>query len=512
MKKRLIAIALMMSMLLVLFVFAPGAVSADIEEIKVEEPKIEKSVAAEPVVAHKETLVDIAPMAAGTFIPDRPIVLVSSELSKQNPRNNEVVTLTVRFSNTTGETIPGPIDITLSGFSSSTIELVNNDPTRTIPGPAGLGPRGSATFYYEVTVSRSAGIPGATQALKLTANLSYVVPWATPQLQNYTLPVDVNIVRPPTPPTPEKPPPKPEPEKPAPLPPTVPRVIISRHHISSETVYVGQTFELDFTLFNTSRNINVKNMEVTVTDAGGTFYPAAGVNSFFIERLNAQETTELSIQLVARPTDKERFAHAVTINIDYEDMKNNAISTKPTINIPVFHEIRLVTENVSFEDSGNGMGMLTFQAINKGMAALNNVNIRIDGQIAASEGNFFVGNMAPGAVEFFEDDIIVFEFGEVRGEIIIEYEDATGVPGELRIPIVTFIGEPFFPDEGWSGEEVWAPEDGMGEESTTLLWWQWALIIVGGVLVVGGITLGVIKRIKRKKQEAADFDEDIADS
>jgi hypothetical protein len=260
--------------------------------------------------------------------------------------------------------------------------------------------------------------------------------------------------------------------------------------------------------------MNVKNMEVVISDAGGTFFPVIGVNSFFIERLNAQESTEISILLIARPpANSERTSHAVTVSVEYEDMRNLSHSTSPTINIPVFTQVRLETDNVAFEDDGNGMAFLMFQAINKGSAPLNNVNIRLEGNLAAVEGNFFVGTLAPGGVEFFEDQVIVFEFGEVHGEIIIEFEDASGTPGELRIPISAFISEPFFPGDIWEGEDIWPPDDMWVDDTQTtglfgLLWWHWLIIAGGGVLIIGGITLGIIRRIKRKKREAEDFDDD----
>jgi hypothetical protein len=200
--------------------------------------------------------------------------------------------------------------------------------------------------------------------------------------------------------------------------------------------------------------------------------------------------------------------------MDYEDTRNNPYKAAPVLNIPVFTQIRLEATNITFEEDGNGTALLTFQIINKGLAPLSNLNVRIEGPMIAGEGDLFIGTLAPGAFDFYDDQIFPFEFGELNGEIVLEYEDASGTPGELRIPISAFISEPFFPDMEWSddgrlpfppGEDMWYPED-FEEPPTAMPWWQLALIVGGGLLVIVGITLGIIRRINRKRREAEDFD------
>ena len=116
MKKRLIAITLMMSMLLALFVLAPGTVSADIEPPGTDTTKSDvaksdavksdatKSDAKESVVTSDSIAsVDVAPMSTGTIIPG--LILVSSELRNQrgaivsNPGTG-AVNLELTFANT----------------------------------------------------------------------------------------------------------------------------------------------------------------------------------------------------------------------------------------------------------------------------------------------------------------------------------------------------------------------------------------------------------------------------
>ena len=465
------------------------------------------------VIAVLLALLVFAPVV-GSAEPGEPIILTSSVISNANP-GGETVNLTLSFANVGNERL-SDIRVTLSGFRSSEIMSADGRFTRplNIPETSTLAPGQQGTVTFPVVVSGAFGIAGVATAIDLGVEINYNS--VSEDNLSTTTSAIVNILRPPPPPEPEPPPP-PEPEPPPPppapeLPPSVPRVIISKHQLSVDNVYIGQPFYLTITLLNTSRTVNVRNMEVIITDPEGIFTPVVGVNSFFVERLNAQETTDIEIQLIARQL-KENIAPSLTISIAYEDNRNNPHSTTPTLNIPVFTQLRLEASNINFYEDGNGMALLSFEVINKGLAALNNLNIRIEGDVMASEGDFFVGTFAPGAVEFFDDLMIPMNFGEVNGEIVLEFEDSAGVPGELRFPISTFVSEPFFPEPDFGddgrlppGDDIWIDEG--FEESSALPLWQLLIIIGSGALIAAGITIGIIRRIKRKKREAEDFDED----
>ena len=479
MRKRIFATTTMLAVLLALFVIAPGVVGAYEGPMPIMDP--------------------LQPPAA-TLEPD-PIILVSSVINNHNP-GNETVYLALTFSNVGTDTLSN-LRVTLSGFRSSEIMSADGIFTRALD-PATLGPTQQGTVTFPIVVSGSFG----TGSVDLGVDVQYNSTTSAFNLSTLTT-ATVNIVRPVPPPPPE---PEPEPPPPPELPISVPRVIISRHQLSVDNVYIGQPFYLTITLLNTSRNMNVRNMEVIITDPEGIFTPVVGVNSFFIERLNAQETTDIEIQLIARQL-KENVAPSLVISIAYEDSRNNPHTTSPSLNIPVFTQLRLETANINFYEDGNGSADLSFEVQNRGLAPLSNLIIRIEGDVVAMEGELFVGTFAPGAVEFFDDMMIPLAFGEVHAEIVLEFEDSAGVPGELRFPISTFISEPFFrePDFGdddiWSGEEIWVSDEGMGTD-TTINWLLWGLIGGGALLLAAIITIGIVRRVKRKKREAEDFGDD----
>jgi hypothetical protein len=296
---------------------------------------------------------------------------------------------------------------------------------------------------------------------------------------------------------------------------SVPRVIISRHSVSEELVTAGNPFELSFTLTNTSRNMNVINMKVTVTDADGIFLPVAGINSFYVEELQTGGSVDLSITLSPKQ-DAESKSYPVTISLAYEDRGNTQHTVSESLSIPVYQPQRLEISNMNFFGDGTGKAQLSFQFINKGKAPLYNLTIKLDGPMTLMEGEYFVGNFAPGSADFFEDDVFPELFGEVSGFVVLQYEDAAGNPLEYRQEISAWIDGGFDPGGGrpgpeWPDGEVGWPEwpdgeNGWEEDSGGKIlgmapWLFWTLL--GVLLPAGGTAAAVI--IIRKKRQAKDM-------
>ena len=292
---------------------------------------------------------------------------------------------------------------------------------------------------------------------------------------------------------------------------SVPRVIISRHSISVDTVIAGKPFELSATLLNTSMSKNIKNLKVTVTDKDGIFIPVEGTNSFYIAEIPIGQTTDITIMLAAKQ-DAETKSYPVSISLDYEDEKNTPYSVTESLSIPVYLPQRLEVSNVTFYESGMGMGYLSFQFINKGKSPLYNMNIRIDGPMTAMEGDYFIGTFGQGQSDYFEDTIIVSAYGELEGFIVLEFEDSAGNPQELREPIFAYISEPFYPEPGFPGEGEWSidpgfpgdPGFGMDEGGGSLPGWALWTIIGGGAIIVTITTVVIVRKARHKKLNLED--------
>jgi hypothetical protein len=295
---------------------------------------------------------------------------------------------------------------------------------------------------------------------------------------------------------------------------SVPRIIISQHSISEDIVNAGNPFELYFTLNNTSRSKSIRNMKVTVTDADGIFLPVAGVNSFYVEDLPINGNVALSIVLSSRQ-DAESKSYPVTISLAYEDTDGVQYAVAESLSIPVFQPQRLEITNINFFGNGMGGAMLSFQFINMGRSPLYNLNIKVEGPMALMEGDYFAGNFSAGSMDYFEDDLIMFAYGEVQGYLVLQFEDSAGSPQEFRQELLAWIDEPFFPDWGddryppdWDGGwDDWGDDNGESGKILGLApWLFWSLLAL--LIAAGGAVALLIIRKKRRAKALAD---DMAD-
>ena len=417
------------------------------------------------------------------------LVGISQDISNPGTANIIRVTLTVQNK---GDTAAEDVSISLGGLSSSSFTLSGDFGDRKL---GAIDPDGTAETTVALYVSESL----STGNYPLSVSIRYSdpgAPGAQAGLSETEVYVFVNRPE-------RKDPIEDEPDT------SVPRVIISRHSISVDNVVAGAPFELSVTLLNTSMNKNIKNLKVTVTDKDGIFIPVEGVNSFYIEGIPIGQTNDIAITLAPKQ-DAETKSYPISISLDYEDEKNTAYSVTESLSIPVYLPQRLEVSNVNFYDEGTGMAYLSFQFINKGKAPLYNMNIRIEGPMNAMEGDYYIGTFGPGQADYFEDSIILQMYGEVAGDVVLEFEDSSGAQQELRYPISAYVNEPFMPDPGFPGGEMWPGdpgfpfEDGFVEEGGGLKSWAiWT--IVGGVVIIGGVlTIVIIKKKKHKKDELAD--------
>ena len=433
--------------------------------------------------------------------PDGPhgmVQLAGIGQSASDPGGSNVVDITLSVRNN-GDAAAQDVSIGLSGLSASSFTLSGGFGDRLL-GIIAPGEVVTATFALYV----SENLPNGNHPLAVHIDY-YDTGESDPQKKTVEAEVYILINRPEKEKEPDKEPDKePEPDR------SVPRVIISKHSISADTVIAGSPFELSVTLLNTSAQKNVKNLKVTVTDIDGIFIPVEGVNSFYIPQIPIGGTTDISIILMPKQ-DAETKSYPVTISLDYEDEKDTSYTVSESLSIPVYLPQRLEVMNVIFTEDGMGTAYLSFQFINKGKAPLYNMNIRIDGPMSARDGDYYIGTFGAGQADYFEDTIMPQEFGDVSGYIVLEYEDSSGMQQEMRHSIFTYISEPYMGDPGFPGGEWpldpgWPGGEGFEEEGGGLKGWMIWSIIGGAVLICAITVIIIVKKVKNKKIELEDYE------
>ena len=289
-----------------------------------------------------------------------------------------------------------------------------------------------------------------------------------------------------------------------------PYVIISNYSYGGKEVTAGETITLSLTLYNTSANVDVQNMMVTVSMPEDLMLTASS-NTFYVANLATQESVTKSIQVTAKPAAAAQ-SHNIGVSMKYQyiDHHTNARrdnTTEETIAIPVVQVDRFQVTGIETQQevSVGEEGLVTVNFVNKGRSEVYNISAEISGNIQNPGQQQNLGNLASGATGSVDFYPIPTEGGPVTGQVTITYEDTNMV--EKTITIDYSANAISFDDMMGGGMpdmgvDVMDPGMVPEEESKSPAPW-----VIGGIVVAGAVAAFVIKKkMDKKRSEAADAD------
>ena len=296
---------------------------------------------------------------------------------------------------------------------------------------------------------------------------------------------------------------------------SVPKLIIESYKLSSDKIYAGETFDLEFTIKNTSDSTNLQNVQIHIKDAGetATIVPASGgSNTLYISKIGKGQSSSQKVSLQTAP---DATAKAYTLNVDfsYESASTNAAHTaNETIAVPILQKIRLkcdeptVYDDVSYLDSSTSMSIKMY---NMGRSSIYNCIVDVEGNGLKLEESYFGGTLSAGSTLAADISVIPSEAGDIQGTVVISYEDVYGEPGEERLPFTLHVEDPNAGMEnmegmegmGGEGMEGGMTEPGMEGGSKGFPWWGW---VIGAGALGGGGFFGFKKLKKRRARSLED--------
>lgn len=297
---------------------------------------------------------------------------------------------------------------------------------------------------------------------------------------------------------------------------SVPKLIIESYKLSSDKIYAGETFDLEFTIKNTSDSTNLQNVQIHIKDAGetATIVPASGgSNTLYISKIGKGQSSSQKVSLQTAP---DATAKAYTLNVDfsYESASTNAAHTaNETIAVPILQKIRLkcdeptVYDDVSYLDSSTSMSIKMY---NMGRSSIYNCIVDVEGNGLKLEESYFGGTLSAGSTLAADISVIPSEAGDIQGTVVISYEDVYGEPGEERLPFTLHVEDPNAGMENMEGMEG-TEGDGMGgdptcpggmEETKGFPWWGWAI----GAGALGGGGFFGFKKLKKRRARSLEDD------
>lgn len=296
---------------------------------------------------------------------------------------------------------------------------------------------------------------------------------------------------------------------------SVPKLIIESYKLSSDKIYAGETFDLEFTIKNTSDSTNLQNVQIHIKDAGetATIVPASGgSNTLYISKIGKGQSSSQKVSLQTAP---DATAKAYTLNVDfsYESASTNAAHTaNETIAVPILQKIRLkcdeptVYDDVSYLDSSTSMSIKMY---NMGRSSIYNCIVDVEGNGLKLEESYFGGTLSAGSTLAADISVIPSEAGDIQGTVVISYEDVYGEPGEERLPFTLHVEDPNAGMEnmegmegmGGDGMEGGMTDPGMEGGSKGFPWWGW---VIGAGALGGGGFFGFKKLKKRRARSLED--------
>lgn len=441
--------------------------------------------------------------------------VVEYSVDKTLIKSGDAFTVTVKLKNNCGVDLTD-VKLGFDGLDGSKFAMNSGLASTTIKI------KKDAEFTMKVGLVGCAGINSIREVLTFLATYR-IIPSDVKTEQIIKTPVTITCEKPP--------------EKPAEGDVLAPGIIITKYDFGAEYVVGGVVFPLSLSFQNASGVSAIQNLKVVIegvpgtgTDTGIAFSPANSSNSFFFPSLAAGASTAINLDMLPRADSKPNsYPLQVTFNYEYlangKSKKADAITEK--IVIPLQQEDRFVANPMELGQQSAFMGQefsINSTFVNKGKSAVYNVTVDVAGSgFDKTSTAYYIGNVESGKEEYYDTRIIPTAEGELKGEVVVSYEDANGKQKELRVPFMTTVmatqgggmgGGDMNGSISIDGGMAIGP-DGKpvgGDVKAGLPLWAKIAIPAGAVVILGAgavVFLKIMKKKKLKKIEKEDSDEDI---
>lgn len=292
-----------------------------------------------------------------------------------------------------------------------------------------------------------------------------------------------------------------------------PKLILESYSLSSDKIYAGEEFAVNFTLKNTSSSEAVQNIQISIadTDDTGKLLPAEnGSNTIYIAKIDKGESYEVNYRMQSSP-DIDPKAYKLGVTMAYEGAKNVvAYTASDTISVTILQKVRLKFDTPVFYDEcyvGSTCGAY-LAMYNMGRSSVYNCMIGVEGDGLEMEETYFGGTVTAGSTMSADFNIITNTAGQIDGFIVVTYEDSLGEQMEEKIPISLYVTD--MNDMGDKGDgtidygdaDSGYIDSGVGVDTGmsngVLPLWAW--IVIGAAAVACVVAVLLVLKKKRNKQ------------
>ncbi len=286
-----------------------------------------------------------------------------------------------------------------------------------------------------------------------------------------------------------------------------PKIIVSNYVCDPIIVMAGEEFDLTMTFLNTHPEKNVKNVKMFLTlseetssdteKTGNIFTPVDSSNTFYFDAIPSKGTVNKKLRLYTVP-DAQPKTYTLTVNFEYEDESGNEYTATELLGINVAQPTKLETSQIALPTSVEaGMPVnLSFELYNTGKVTLNNLMIKLEGDIDTQNKSTYLGNFESGNNEYFDGTFMIYNEGETTVSVILSYDDPSGEHIENKQDFTIMVTAPAPMEE--MDPSMMDPGMNGGANTGILKKIGIGVGVVIVVAVIGGI---VWKKRKAKKEE-----------
>ena len=290
------------------------------------------------------------------------------------------------------------------------------------------------------------------------------------------------------------------------LPPVKPKIVVDQYSYGDEPIVAGSEFAVDINFRNTSGEIPVEGVTMTLTTSEGLEIKAAS-NTVYLKSLGAGQSMSHTIALRTLPSVAAGSVKLdIKFSFQYVNKKERPEGeSSESISIPITQIDRFAADPITDYSQYLTMGeegYLSVPIINRGNAVTKNISasVRADGEFIAPASHF--GNLESGKNGTVDVSITINQPGEFQGDVVIQYEDENMQQKELTVPFSIMVNEPYVEPPPIDPEQ-W---EGMQQEPAWHQWFRIGLCALGGLLMAVPLALYIIKRVKAKGSEEIDED------
>lgn len=293
--------------------------------------------------------------------------------------------------------------------------------------------------------------------------------------------------------------------------PLTPQLIVSDFNYGADKINAANEFDLSFSLKNTSKTTDVKNIIVKLS-GGEAFTVAEGTDTIPVDTVKSGSSVKLNKKFMCLNSTASGI-YPITASVTYEYYEGGqkqAGSAELSMSVSVVQPDKVEIGNIDLIGANVTTGQETdcgFTIINGGRTNANNASIKLVDEKGNELAKAYVGNILAGEqfVSNYTLPVTFKQAGSIKLKLVVEYENDLMEKKTAEQEFTVTVEEKTDPyEEAMKTQNNNSNDEGSGSQTTVII-----LAVAAVVAVI--IVIVAVKVVKKKKARKGsdELDEEI---